>query len=273
MSRQDYEERRKARIDGLHRKAERLELESAQSFKRADGLLAPIPFGQPILVGHHSERRHRNTLKKADNAMRRGCEQSTEAKRTRMRAIAAEENHTISSDDPDAILRLESKIASLEANRRQMKAINAAWRKAGRPAHDDQEGWRKIADAPQVQMNMNDLSRVRHGMRLDPLDRGPFPSYALQNIGANIRRLKQRIEALQREETKPAAEPVQGDGYTIEERPDLNRVTVTFDEKPPRETCKELRSRGWRWSPREGAWMRHLNNAGRYAAQALQEVL
>ena len=34
-----------------------------------------IPFGQPVLVGHHSERAHRKTIEKAKNAMRKSIEE------------------------------------------------------------------------------------------------------------------------------------------------------------------------------------------------------
>ena len=45
-----------------------------------------IPFGQPILVGHHSERAHRKVLERADNAMRKGIEESKKADNYRARA-------------------------------------------------------------------------------------------------------------------------------------------------------------------------------------------
>ncbi|HAO14890.1 MAG TPA: hypothetical protein DDE71_04930, partial [Tenacibaculum sp.] len=38
-----------------------------------------IPFGQPILVGHHSEKRHRRTIEKAHRAMDKCLEESKKA--------------------------------------------------------------------------------------------------------------------------------------------------------------------------------------------------
>ena len=39
----------------------------------------------------------------------------------------------VSSDDPEAVGKLQTKLDSLKAGRDRMKAINAAWRKAGKP--------------------------------------------------------------------------------------------------------------------------------------------
>lgn len=49
-----------------------------------------IPMGQPILVGHHSERRHRRDLARIDGHMRRSVEASKEAARHDDRAKALE---------------------------------------------------------------------------------------------------------------------------------------------------------------------------------------
>lgn len=48
---------------------------SEQAAERSTEIVSHIPMGQPILVGHHSEKRHRRDLERADNAMRRAvCE-------------------------------------------------------------------------------------------------------------------------------------------------------------------------------------------------------
>ena len=40
-----------------------------EAFERSEAATAGIPFGQPILVGHHSERTHRAAIEKSWNAM------------------------------------------------------------------------------------------------------------------------------------------------------------------------------------------------------------
>jgi hypothetical protein len=46
-----------------------------------------------------------------------------------------------------------------------------------------------------------------------------------------------------------------------------NREQLIFPGKPDYSVIRELKSRGFHWSPSEGAWQRQLNNAGIYAAQ------
>lgn len=44
--------------------------------KRADAIGSMIPMGQPILVGHHSERRHRKDIERINQNMRKSIEES-----------------------------------------------------------------------------------------------------------------------------------------------------------------------------------------------------
>src|SRR5262245_35957501 len=126
-----YRERRLDRASRLREWAAKRATRSTGNFRRAHDLVSGIPLGQPILVGHHSERRHRRTLEKSDNAMRRGVEDSRAAEEMSSRAanIEAAVDAAIYRDDPDAIERLTAKIAELEAQRTRYKAENAAYRK------------------------------------------------------------------------------------------------------------------------------------------------
>jgi len=53
---------------------------SAQAYQRSHDLTDGIPMGQPILVGHHSEKRHRATLAKAHAAMDKTVKESRRSK-------------------------------------------------------------------------------------------------------------------------------------------------------------------------------------------------
>ena len=53
----DYHERREARIDRLRDRADKHKAEGESKMESGRKMLHAIPFGQPILVGHHSERR------------------------------------------------------------------------------------------------------------------------------------------------------------------------------------------------------------------------
>jgi hypothetical protein len=120
----DYEAKKQARIDRLREAADKADRRSGDAIQASRAATEGIPFGQPILVGHHSEKRHRNALKRSDNAMRRACEEMNKAKDLRYRANAAEMNTSISSDDPEALAKLREKLEGLEAKRDKIKAAN-----------------------------------------------------------------------------------------------------------------------------------------------------
>ncbi len=47
---------------------------------------------------------------------------------------------------------------------------------------------------------------------------------------------------------------IEFDGGVIVTNEDINRVQIIFDSKPDEAVRRELKSLGFRWSPREGAW-------------------
>lgn len=49
----------------------------------------------------------------------------------------------------------------------------------------------------------------------------------------------------------------------------LDRIQLVFDGKPESDVIAELKSRAFRWSPREGAWQRQLTRNGVWAAEAV----
>ncbi|WP_266214530.1 DUF3560 domain-containing protein [Paraliomyxa miuraensis] len=87
---EERKERALDRAERLEERADRLEGEAAAEYGKHRAVLDRIPFGQPILVGHHSEGRHRRDLERADASMRRSVEASKGAKDARRQAKAAE---------------------------------------------------------------------------------------------------------------------------------------------------------------------------------------
>ena len=65
----------------------------------------------------------------------------------------------------------------------------------------------------------------------------------------------------------PAFEPIVGDGYSIEEDADENRLVIRFDEKPATEMLAKLRAGGFKWSPTRSAHVRMRSNGATYAAK------
>ena len=120
--RSDYEERRKQRIERykeLSMKAQ--ERSSRYSNSNANRILQIAP-GQPILVGHHSEKKHRKLIKRAQDDIRRSIEEDNKSKFYKERVITAENSKVIYSDDPQALNKLKEKLERLENERASIKA-------------------------------------------------------------------------------------------------------------------------------------------------------
>ncbi|MGD9622182.1 MAG: DUF3560 domain-containing protein [Mycolicibacterium sp.] len=86
----DRTERSQARAEALAAKAERKSHAADAAWeaeRRATDVLPP--FGQPILVGHHSEGRHRRAIERARTATRRAIDATDDAARAAQRAQAA----------------------------------------------------------------------------------------------------------------------------------------------------------------------------------------
>lgn len=241
IGREDYQDRKEARVERYEARAAKAQAESNAASKAAHDILRYIPPGQPILVGHHSERRHRRDLEKSDRNMRKSVEASEKAAYYAGRAESAAKNTAISSDDPDALEKLEAKLAALQADQEQDKAMNAYYRK-----HKTMKGYDGISDEEAAHAD-KELSEMREGIRR------PVPAWQLSNRNAEIRRVKQRIAALQRVDQMEHVE-IDFDGGQIVTNEDINRVQILFDSKPDEATRSKLKSYGFRWSPREKAW-------------------
>jgi hypothetical protein len=79
---------RAARAD---ERAEKAETRSEQLYNNAKDMASVIPFGQPILVGHYSERRDRNYRARIDNKFRQSFQEQDKANYYEQKAETASE--------------------------------------------------------------------------------------------------------------------------------------------------------------------------------------
>lgn len=168
----------------------------------------------------------------------------------------------IRSDDENALDKLHNKLAGLEAAQEKMRKVNAYYRK-----HKSLEGC--------PELSVEDAERITKALEGDPIDNQPYPRWALTNNGANIRRIKSRIEELEQEAARAEEKPkdIEGDGYTLRENSVIGRIQFIFEGKPDADTRALLKSWGFRWAPSEKAWQRMLNGNGRYAAEKVVKHL
>jgi antirestriction protein ArdC len=162
----------------------------------------------------------------------------------------------ISADDPQAIQKLEAKLEKLQAAQDNMKAVNAYYRK-----HKTLDGCPNLS-AERIEAMKADMSSQWH------IEDKPYPSWALSNNNAEIRRIKGRIaELTKKQETAYAG--WEFDGGKVEANREDNRLQIYFEEKPDEKTREALKENGFRWSPKAGAWQRQLNDNAIYAADRL----
>ena len=71
--------RKKAKAERYEGYSENATKRAETQFERAQKIGAMIPMGQPILVGHYSEKKHRRDIARIDSGMRSGVEESKKA--------------------------------------------------------------------------------------------------------------------------------------------------------------------------------------------------
>lgn len=186
-----YRERREARAERLREWAAKRDTKAAAGFERAHDLAGVIPFGQPILAGHHSQGRDERYRARIAGTMDRACEDAAKAQSMSSRAdgIESQLERSIYSDDVDAVERLEERLAVLEAERDRIKAYNASCRKA---AKSGGMGDQSLLDEKQRADILN-LARV---CAWQVGAGGAFPGYALSNLSGNIKRNRDRLAEL-----------------------------------------------------------------------------
>lgn len=253
----DFNERRSNRLEKYQELAHKNSIESDQRFNHAQKLGSAIPMGQPILVGHHSERSHRAHLKKIDNNMRKSIEADSKAGYYAEKAKHIESDKTIYSDDPEAIVKLREKIDSLEKAQETMKAANKIIKN------------KKFTEAEKVEELVKLKFSEKQAQELlipDYVGRIGFASYSLQNNNANINRNKKRLEQLIKQESEETTEQ-KINGVRVVDSVEDNRLQLFFDDIPAEATRTALKRNGFRWSRFNGCWQRHRSNSAMYAAK------
>lgn len=251
-----YEQRQAARKERLERIAAKLQAEGNARYKRAREMAAAIPFGQPILVGHHSEKRDRNYRGRIHNNFGKAFALQKAAEEVAAKA-AAVGTGGISSDDPEAVQKLRAELEQVEGAQARMKAVNVAHKRFQKAPESLETSSLPESDKDLVRAYKPAYSWEPH----------PFAPYQMSNNNANARRIKARIEQLSRRAEVVAAVEASGQesrttecgGYKVIENVVENRVQLVFPGKPAEVVRSILKRNGFRWSPMAGAWQRMLN--------------
>lgn len=195
--------------------------------------------GQPILVGHYSEKRDRNYRDRAWNKLGKSVELGKLAEHHTSCAGGIERalDSSIFSDDGDAVEALEARIKEREAERERMKLVNKLYKKA------DAEGLKALGiDYEALKVKLAAAGGY-WGSR-------PHLAYELSNLGGRITADRKRLEAIKYRQAKTAKAEAAPGGVLITEHGEYS--VVTFAEKPDREILNLLRAAGFSWGG--GSW-------------------
>lgn len=204
-----YRERRERRAQRREEWADKRQQKSSAAFDHGNALSEQIPLGQPILVGHHSEKHHRRHLQKMDNSLRKGVEHAEMAEHHSQaaRTIQKQLDSSIYSDDTDAEERLQKKLNGLEARRDRIKKINAWFRKNAKahglatltlPWNDKSEETsgkvNSILFCAEKIFNFSEEEGKNLASAWSFNSRIGFPPYVLSNLSGNIKRTRDRLK-------------------------------------------------------------------------------
>lgn len=253
------EEKKQERIDRYNALLAKANKESTAAYNRSRDMVGSIPMGQPILVGHHSERGHRRLLDRSWDTMGRSVKLSEKADYYASKARAAECNDSIYLEDQDAVERLSEKVKNLETKQEKMKAINKIVR--NKKLTND-------AKIDQIEALGFPAETAQNLLRPDCMGVIGIASFSLTNNNATLRTAKERLEQVIKLKSAVAKE-YEINGVKVVENPEANRLQLFFNGKPSDEIRASLKRNGFRWTPSQGCWQSYLNPHQIYRASEL----
>jgi len=228
-----WEEKQAHKLDRLKKGIKKYKFIAQSTRDEVRKIQSFIPFGQPILVGHHSQKRHERDLDRMWNKTQKSFDAATKARELETRLKNIPSNTAILSDDPQALKKLRLKLKALEDSRDKMKAYNKKARK--------------------------DKSLKS------------YETWQLTNLGANIRTTAGRIKEIEAKD-KMADVSKSKKGLKLVTDKISQRVQLLFDDKPDTDMRTLLKRNGYRWSPRYGAWQKKLLPNNVYRAKRFFEA-
>lgn len=244
-------------FDRADRKEARAAKTSAQATAKAEAgweMLHIIPMGQPVMGA--KDRRYRDkAAAKIDSGyamQKKASYQEQQAEASREYAEKVQSGEIARSDDPEAIAKLEKRIAELTEQHEQAKQAakkhNAEFGKALKAGEIiERQEYGTYTHEPTYK------TYWRNGVQV-------YRANVDQSATTEIRRLKKRIEEIR----KTAEICKDSDGWEfaggrIELNTEAGRIQAYFDEIPSEEVRKSLKRDGWKWARTAGAWQKMLN--------------
>ena len=261
--RSNYQERKENKLKAFERLAEKNEQLSHDLYLQSKKMSDCIPMGQPILVGHHSEKADRKFRDRIWNKLGQSVEAERKATYYKERAKTLLNNTAISTDNPNALELLKEKLQDLEDLQVLYKSINKIVFN------------KKVTEAEKIEL-LNQIG-IDESMALEYMGNNRFNKWGIErftltNNNVKINTTKKRILFVESVASLPYSEEIiNGVKFVIS--PEDNRVQLFFNGKPSDGTRQKLKSKGFRWSPSIGAWMRQVSNGAIYDSKQILKDL
>lgn len=123
-------ERAAARAERLEARAAKAAEAAEEEAARSRAIADHIPLGQPVLVGHHSQRRHERDLERIDRHMSRSVAEHERAEEV----AAAAERARRTAAGAESVVRIGNRIEKLEA---ELRLIERRLHGTGKAIHGD----------------------------------------------------------------------------------------------------------------------------------------
>lgn len=154
--------------------------------------------------------------------------------------------------------RYKSELGSLKKNHEKMK-----------------EGNKRIKQAGKTGENINQYLTDTFGIQPHMIDWTLKFGFGLQNNNANIKRIEERIKALEQKEEMLSKQPVtkysfEGGEFIINY--EIDRIQVFFNSRPTSEELMQWKDKGlssFNWSPSASAWQRKITPNAMYSIKRM----
>ncbi len=147
-------ERAQMKADRLDAIADKRAAQASAFSRAADELSRAFEFGQPILVGHHSERKARKTQERMHNAMDKAAKAHKAIGYWQYRAEGVEAHANYKNDPKVRARRIKTLLAELRDLQRKLNT-----------AHKALDLWEQITAPEQIRpMNMNSYHHMRKSL-------------------------------------------------------------------------------------------------------------
>lgn len=245
MNRKEKQEAKAERYRALARNSRQ---KADDACRLSNAAVENIPFGQPIHVGHHSEKAHRRAIEKSRQQMGKCVEYSNRAEYYEAKARSAELNNSIYLGDDDSVERLQAKLDALVEKQEAMKTTNKIVRSKTLSTEEKSE---KLSQMGYSQNSIKELMTPYLG------ELG-YPKFKLANNNARINDTRKRLERAKTMKSTENKEYSIG-GCEIVENYQENRLQLFFSGVPDCGIREQLKRNGFRWSRFNGCWQSYLN--------------